>query len=143
MWFIVRPWGRHLARRADAKVAISPVERERLVAAFETLGPERVAQGLAATGHGWGDCFLSHATAGQPFGLRPALVKGWRTNGAPGLNADMTKTIVRVWDRKEAAFRALAAQWLERPPVPREARPAPHATRSMDRREAAPTTSAR
>jgi hypothetical protein len=152
MWFVVRPLGRYLARRMEAKAPISPVEKERLMRAFDTLGRERVALGLTATGHGWGDCFLSHATAGQPFGLRPALVKGWRTNGAPGLNADMTKAVVRVWDRKETAFRALAAQWLERQPGQREGRPAPltvaseslHATRpALDRREAARTMNAR
>lgn len=125
MWFIVRPLGRYLARRVEAKAAISPVEKERLMRAFDTLGPERVALGLTATGHGWGDCFLSHATSGQAYGLRPALVKGWRTNRAPGLSEEMTQVVVRVWDRKEAAFRALAARWLERQQAQREARPAP------------------
>jgi hypothetical protein len=112
MWFVVRPLGRYLARRVDARTAIRPAETERLMRAFDTLGPERVALGLTATGHGWGDCFLAYATGGQPYGLRPALRKGWRTTRAPGLSADLTQAIVRVWDRKEAAFRALAAQWL-------------------------------
>ena len=144
MWFVVRPWGRHLARRADAKAAISPVERERLTAAFETLGRERVALGLMATGHDWGACFLSHATGGQPYGLRPTVTKGWRTNRAPGLSADMTRVVVRVWDRKEGGFRALAARWLERQQVQREASESLHATRpTRDRREAARTANAR
>lgn len=116
MWFIVRPLGGYLARRVEAEAAVSPIEKERLTAAFEILGHERVALGLTATGHGWGDCFLSHATGGQPFGLRPTLVKGWRTNRAPGLSEDMTRVVVRVWDRKETAFRELAAQWLQGQP---------------------------
>jgi hypothetical protein len=122
MWFIVKPLGRYMALRPDAKAAISPLEEERVTAAFEALGPERVVSGLTATGHGWGDCFLSHATGGQPFGLRPTLIKGWRTNRAPGLSEDMTRMVVRVWDRKEAAFRALAARWIERQHVQRVVR---------------------
>ena len=141
MWFIVRPLGRYLARRVETKAAISTVEKERLIKAFDTLGPERVALGLTATGHGWGDCFLSHATGGQPYGLRPALVKGWRTNRAPGLSADMTKVVVRVWDRKEGGFRALAGQWLQRQRGRTEAASQLlHAAGpSVDRREAALT----
>jgi hypothetical protein len=123
MWVVVRPLGRYLARRVDAKAAISPLEKDCLMAAFDILGPERVARGLSATGHGWGDCFLSHATSGQPYGLRPALAKGWRTNRAPGLSADLTQAVVRVWDRKEAGFRALATRWLER----QQGRPEPAA----------------
>ena len=113
MWFVVRPLGRYLARVGDPQAAIGPAEAERLMRAFDTLGPERVALGLTATGHGWGDCFLSYATGGQPYGLRPTLKSGWRTSRAPGLTPDTTQAVVRVWDREEAVFRALAAQWLE------------------------------
>ena len=112
MWFVIRPLGNYLARRADARAAISPIEEDRLTAAFEILGPERVAAGLTASGHGWHDCFLSFATGGQPYGLRPALRKGWRTNRQASLPVDMTETLIRVWDRKEVAFRALAGEWL-------------------------------
>jgi hypothetical protein len=136
MWFVVRPLGKYLARRADARAAITPVEKARLTTAFETLGPERVALGLTATGHGWGDCFLSYATGGQPYGLRPALTKGWRTNRVPGLSADVTQVVVRVWDRKEGAFRDLAGRWLERQPSRSLYVPGP----SMDRRDEALST---
>jgi hypothetical protein len=113
MWFVVRPLGNYLARRADAKAAISPTEEDRLTAAFEILGPERVARGLAAIGHGWNDCFLAFATEGEPYGLRPGLRKGWRTNPRAGLPVDMTQALVRAWDCKEGAFRTLASEWLE------------------------------
>jgi hypothetical protein len=112
MWFVVRPLGNYLARCADAKAAIGPIEEDRLTAAFEILGRERVAHGLTATGHGWNDCFLAFATEGEPYGLRPGLRKGWRTNPKAGLPVDMTQALVRAWDRKEGAFRALASEWL-------------------------------
>jgi hypothetical protein len=113
MWFVVRPLGNYLARRADAKAAIGPIEEDRLTAAFEILGPERVARGLTATGHGWNDCFLAYATEGEPYGPRPGLRKGWRTNPKAGLPVDLTKALVRAWDRKEDAFRVLASEWVE------------------------------
>ena len=122
MWLVVRPLGLYLARRADARAGIGPLEEDRLTEAFEALGPERVRQGLTATGHGWNDCFLAFATGGEPYGLRPALRHGWRTTRCPRLTSDATKQVVRTWDRKEAAFRALAAEWLEQreaPPEPR------------------------
>jgi hypothetical protein len=113
MWFVVRPLGTYLARRADARAGIGPVEEECLTQAFEILGAECVARGLTATGHGWNDCFLAFATEGEPHGLRPGLRKGWRTNPRAGLPIDMTKALVRAWDRKEGAFRAFASEWLE------------------------------
>jgi len=114
MWLVVRPLGRHLARRADARAPASPLERARLTTMFEALGPERVARGLTAVGHDWRDCFLALAMGDQPFGLRAGLPPGWRTNGVVALSADVTEAAVRTWDRKEAAFRAFAAEWLDR-----------------------------
>jgi hypothetical protein len=127
MWFVVRPLGRWLARRADARAGIGPVEEERLAQAFEIIGPEHVARGLTATGHGWNDCFLALATGGEPYGLRPALRKGWRTTPRAGLPIDLTKALVRAWDRKESAFRAFAGEWLESREQVRASSPALHA----------------
>jgi len=112
MWLVVRPFGRWLARRLDARTPIGAADRGVLCEAFAVLGVDRVALGLAATGHEWGECFLSYATAGAPFGYRPALRPGWRTRPTPHLTVDQTRTVVRVWDRKEVAFRALASEWL-------------------------------
>jgi hypothetical protein len=114
MWLVVKPLGRHLARRADTGAPLSPRERASLTTAFEALGPERVTRGLTAAGHGWTDCFLALAMSGQPYGLRPGLAPGWRANGVVSLSVDVTEAAVRTWDRKEAAFRALAAEWLDR-----------------------------
>jgi hypothetical protein len=113
MWLVVRPLGNYLARRADARSGLTTMEEDQLTAAFETLGAARVQEGLSAHGHGWNDCFLAFATGGRPFGLRPALRKGWRSHPVASLSVDATKTVVRTWDRKEAAFRRLASEWLE------------------------------
>jgi hypothetical protein len=113
MWFVVRPLGQRWARAIDARGEIRSVDAARLETAFALLGPERVAQGLTATGHDWNDGFLAFATGGQPYGLRPGLKKGWRTNPVPSLPEDLTRAVGRVWNRQEAAFRELAEAWLE------------------------------
>ena len=112
MWWLVRPFGRRLALRVEARTPIADTDRRVLAQAFQVLGKERVALGLKATGHMWGECFLSYAQSGAPFGFRPALERGWRNRPTPHLTIDQTNTIVRVWDRKEAAFRTFAGEWL-------------------------------
>ncbi len=38
------------------------IDKSAITAVFESLGPERVARGLAnADGHSWEDCFLARA----------------------------------------------------------------------------------
>ena len=99
-----------------------------LTTAFEALGPERVTRGLAATGHKWSDCFLAIATDGEANLLRQELKtnllrqeleKNGRTDaehfvsGLIGASVEAVREVVRVWDHDEAAFRVLAAEWLE------------------------------
>lgn len=120
MWFVVRPPGRRLACAVVTGTAIGSVAKARLTSVFEALGPERVAQGLAARGHSWTDCFLARATAGGPRALarvrdtRPrtdrARILGALRAAAPGA----IKEVAMVWDRNETAFRELAAEGLER-----------------------------
>ncbi len=99
-----------------------------LTTAFEALGPERVTRGLAATGHKWSDCFLTIATDGEANLLRQELKtnllrhqlkKNGRTvaehfvSSLIGVSVEAVLEVVRVWDHDEAAFRALATEWLE------------------------------
>lgn len=112
MWWGIRPLGHRLALRLDVRTPISDADRVVLSEAFHVLGAERVRAGLKSMGHTWGECFLSYALAGAPFGFRPALEPGWRTRPTPHLTLDQTNAVVRSWDRKEAAFRAFAGEWL-------------------------------
>jgi hypothetical protein len=126
MWFIVRPLGRAWARRAETRAALSQTETAALMTVFGALGAERVAFGLTATGHGWSDCFLARAVttppqpphATQPLGRGPAeLWPGARARllaALVGASPQAVRTVARVWDSKEAAFRALATAWVGR-----------------------------
>ncbi len=88
-----------------------------LTAAFEALGPERVARGLTATGHSWSDCFLALAIRGEPDTLNRELEKHWRKHYVVGtligVRVQMVNAVVRAWDQEETEFRTLAAEWLE------------------------------
>src|SRR3989442_9153127 len=99
-----------------------------LTTAFEALGPERVTLGLTATGQNWSDCFLAIATDGEANLLRQELKtnllrwelkKDGRTDAEDfvssliGVSVEAVHEVVRVWDHDEAAFRALANEWLE------------------------------
>ena len=109
MWFVVRPLGRFLARRADQGVTITATEAVQLADAFDELGVDRVRRGLQAEGHDWTDCFLARATDQPPSPARRA----WsRLDRFPGISRRTTRVMVRVWDRKERAFRNCAAAWL-------------------------------
>jgi hypothetical protein len=96
---------------------MSPAERALLTTVFEALGPERVTRGLAATGHGWRDCFLALAIAGEPDALVRDLQKRWRKEHVVstrlGVPVQAVAQIVKAWDHDEGAFRVLAAEWLE------------------------------
>ena len=95
-----------------------------LTTAFQALGPERVARGLAARGHNWTDCFLALALYGAPGALGRELERRWSKERAVSdmvsVPVHVVREVVRVWDQEEEAFRALAAEWLEtnRTPVP-------------------------
>ena len=93
-----------------------------LTAAFEALGPERVARGLEATGHTWNDCFLALALGGEPGVLAHKLEKRWRkehmVSNLLGVPAPVVTEVVTTWDRDVATFRALASEWLEQNRVP-------------------------
>src|SRR2546426_204989 len=90
-----------------------------LTTAFEALGPERVTRGLTTTGHNWSDCFLAIATDGEANLLRRELKKNGRTDvehfvsSLIDASVEAVHEVVRVWDHDEAAFRALATEWLE------------------------------
>jgi len=85
--------------------------QELLTQAFEKMGPERVAGGRTATGYDWHNCFLAVA-----FGS--ALNSVATAARLTGLEYAEVETIMRMWDRNQAAFVALADNWLERRRVP-------------------------
>jgi hypothetical protein len=101
---------------------MQPDRKTLLTAAFEALGPERVARGLEATGHTWNDCFLALALGGQPGVLAHKLEKRWRkehmVSNLLGVPAPVVTEVVTTWDRDVGTFRALAAEWLESNRVP-------------------------
>lgn len=108
-----------------------PDRKTSLTAAFETLGPERVARGLAAHGHDWSSCFLAIALGGERGALARQLEGQWRQERVVAdmlrVRVEVISEVVKSWDHEEEAFRELAAEWLEhnraprtpaRPPVP-------------------------
>lgn len=119
MVFVVRPLGASLARHAQARRGMSPAQKERLTAAFEALGPERVARGVTATGHDWSDCFVAVAIYDGPEARWRAVRKyGWTSHErlfglVIGTSPDVIGELVRVWDRSETTLRTLAVEWLE------------------------------
>ncbi len=94
-----------------------PEQKPLLTTALEALGPERVTRGLAAAGHTWNDCFLAIALYGEPAALARQLEKRWRreyfVGTLLGVRVEVVNEVVRAWDHDEAAFRALATEWLE------------------------------
>jgi hypothetical protein len=96
---------------------MSPADKALLTTAFEALGPERVTRGLKATGHSWSDCFLAFALSGERGGFARELQKRWRKEHAVstllGVRVQTVTQVVGAWDHEEAAFRVLAAEWLE------------------------------
>jgi hypothetical protein len=100
---------------------MNPQEKTLLTTAFEALGPERVTRGLKARGHTWNDCFLALATFGEAGVLGREMEERWRrehyVGTLLGVRVEVVNEAVRTWDHDEAAFRALAAEWLELNPV--------------------------
>ena len=96
---------------------MNPKEKALLTTAFEALGPERVMRGLNTTGHSWNDCFLARAISGEVDALGRELVKRRRkerfVGTVLGVQVEVVNEVVKAWDHEEAAFRALAAEWLE------------------------------
>ena len=96
---------------------MNPPQKALLTAAWEALGPERVTRGLQAPGHTWNDCFLALATYGETGVLGREMEKRWRrehyVGSLLGVRVEVVNEVVRTWDHDEAAFRALAAEWLE------------------------------
>ncbi len=94
------------------------ITKAALTAVFEALGPERVARGLEANGHTWHDCFLAVAT-GESHSLAGEIKRRWWTDamaflsGVVGASPRAINAVVREWDRDDAAFRAVATEWLE------------------------------
>jgi hypothetical protein len=95
---------------------MNPQEKTSLTTAFEALGPERVTRGLKAPGHTWNDCFLALAMSGE-VGVLGREMGRWRrehyVGTLLGVRVELVNEVVRTWDHDEAAFRALAAEWLE------------------------------
>jgi len=96
---------------------ITAVEKARLTVAFETLGPERVARGLRASGLAWDECFLVRAVEGDLEGFAPALRRHCSRQRLGCLEPELQQHLVRLWNRDEAGFRALALEWLEEHPA--------------------------
>src|SRR5712692_8512530 len=96
---------------------MSPGQQILLTTAFEALGPERVTRGLQSSGHRWRDCFLALAVCGEPGGSVGQLEGGWRkerfVSTLLGIRVRVVNEVVNARDHDEAAFRALAAEWLE------------------------------
>jgi len=104
------------------------INKSGITAVFESLGPERVARGLAnADGHSWEDCFLARA-----YGARGELDRAIRRapNGgvanllrvAPkatdvaklfGVDRGAVFAVVDAFDHHATEFRRLAEEWLE------------------------------
>lgn len=124
---------------------ITPVEKARLTKVFETFGPERVACGLGATGHGWEDWFLARAAAADLEGFAPGLRRHCRMQRLAALEPGLDCEVARLWNRDEETFRALANEWLEHHPAPfgprltarprvrPERRPRPRRSGTLDR----------
>jgi len=85
--------------------------QELITQAFETMGSERVARGRHATGYEWHSCFLALAY-GKPLNSVTTAAS------LTGLPFPEVETIMRMWDRNQAAFVALADDWLGRKRVP-------------------------
>jgi hypothetical protein len=119
MWFVVRPLGVAWGRAADARGVLDPAQQGRLTRAFQAFGPERVARGVTARGHSWRDCFVALAAFDEPRALDPAIRHCWWVRGSQvfsarlGTTPTVIKDVAQAWDGHEAAFRALAAAWLE------------------------------
>lgn len=94
-----------------------PDRKTYLTTAFEALGAERVARGLEAQGHTWNDCFLAHALGGAAGVLECELEhrasREHTVSRMVGVPVAVVREVVTTWDREEATFRALAAEWLE------------------------------
>jgi len=104
------------------------IDKSAITAVFESLGPERVARGLAnADGHSWEDCFLARA-----YGARGELERAIRrapSGGAAdllrvapkatdaaklfGVDGGSVFAVVDAFDHHPTEFRQLAEEWLE------------------------------
>jgi hypothetical protein len=94
---------------------------------FEWLGPERVARGRHAQGHGWVDCFfaLAYGEIGELQRLMPGPnCTSEQVGRAVGIPAEVANgavmRFITLWDDPTRAhtrdIRALAAWWLEEQP---------------------------
>jgi hypothetical protein len=96
---------------------LHPERKSSLTAAFEALGPDRVARGLEAHGHDWSNCFLAIALGGERGALARQLEGRWRQERVVAdmlrVRVQVISEVVKSWDHDEATFRELAAQWLE------------------------------
>jgi hypothetical protein len=97
-----------------------------LIRVFEVLGPERVRQGLAASGHEWDRCFLARACGELPEGAPPipnkTLSAGPYLGAWLGMAPGWVYEVAWLWDRDEQGFRDAARDWLgSRIPAPTEA----------------------
>ncbi len=104
------------------------INKSGITAVFESLGPERVARGLAnADGHSWEDCFLARAY-GAPGDLDRAIRRA-PSGGVANLlrvapkatdaatlfrvNRAAVFAVVDAFDHHPTEFRQLAEEWLE------------------------------
>ena len=80
--------------------------QELITQAFEKMGPERVAGGRTATGYEWHNCFLAVALGRHLNSVATAA-------RLTGLEFAEIETIMRMWDRNQAAFVALESNILQ------------------------------
>ena len=143
LWLVVRPLGTGWAHRVRARSVLGTAQTGCLTTAFEALGPERVARGMNARGHGWHDCFLALAAYGTEARSRALTGRWWRSHvrrfsQVIDTPAEVVREAVRAWDRDPAAVLALAGEWLEqrhrRAPGRARARWERGAPRALERR---------
>ncbi|HWP38976.1 MAG TPA: hypothetical protein VNL18_15625 [Gemmatimonadales bacterium] len=101
------------------------IDKLLVTSAFQKLGPERVEQGLRASGTlGWYDCFLACAYGGYGELFQDSLSIAQHPEPgsrdmqlacalAFGLSDAETWAVVAAFDLARAELRALAEEWLE------------------------------
>ena len=109
------------------------INKSAITAVFESLGPERVARGLAnADGHTWKDCFLAraygapgelerairHAPSGGVANLLRPTPKATDAAKLFGVDRVAVFAVVDAFDHCPTEFRQLAEEWLEENLVP-------------------------
>ncbi len=104
------------------------INKSVITAVFESLGPERVARGLAnADGNSWEDCFLARAygelgelerairrtSSGEVASLLRVAPKATDIAKLLGVDQGAVFAVVDAFDHDPTEFQHLAEEWLE------------------------------